>query len=295
MKEPLKFGYPLLVSGYSNLLIQSGDRYVLRIFNSVSSVGLYSFGYNIARIIEVMLLMPLSFSSTPTIRKLESEPSEQKRFLRKSATFSYILVIFMALGISMFSKDIIVLLARQKEFWQSWIIVPFIAFSYAQHTLSLFLGWGMGMKNKPYHISGILLVSAAVNLGLNFAFVPYWGILGAAFATLISYIVWNGLKMYYSAKFYELHFDLKRLFYITNIGVGLYVLSLFVTTEINIWSDISIKALILFAYPLIFFTTNFFTEGEKGYMKKVWGQIRLIGIMGIMKKIRGENIKACKE
>jgi len=286
LKEPLKFGYPLLPSGYSNLLIQSGDRYVLRIFQSVSNVGLYSFGYTIARTIEILLVEPLAHSFTPTIRKLESNPSEQKRFLRNSATFSYIVGIFIALGLSLFCKEVIMLLARKKEFWQSWVIVPVIAFSYVQHAVSHFFGCGMAMKNKSYHISGILLVSACVNIGLNFIFIPYWGILGAAFATLISYIVWNGLKMYYSAKFYDLHFDLNRLGFITLVGIGLYLGGLFVADTDSLFLNIGIKFLVLLVYPFLFFIVNFFTPREKEYIWKLWSSLKSDGVWATLAKIK---------
>jgi O-antigen/teichoic acid export membrane protein len=286
LREPLKFGYPMLPSGYSNLLIQSGDRYVLLILGTVSGVGLYSFGYTIAGIIQLLLTIPLTHAFSPTIRRLESNPEEQKSFINKSATYSYLVGMLLILALSLFSKELIILLAQNKDFWPSWVIVPIISFSYLQHALGGFLGWGMGMTNKAYHISMILIISAFINLSLNFLFIPQWNILGAAFATLISYIVWNGLKLYYSAKFYDLHFDLRRLAHITVVGGGLYLIASIIVNTRSVPLNLGIKSLILLSYPFVFIATGFFKDNELDYIRQLWGSVRKRGIRETYVRIR---------
>jgi len=278
MKEPLKYGYPLVVAGFSNLLIQSGDRYVLKIFRSLSDVGLYSFGYQIAALLNIVLVSPIRDGLKPVVLQKEKQPEEQKRFLINSATYYYWIGLFIALGLSLFAKEAIMILARKQEFWSSWVIVPIISFSYVQHGLGNFLEWGPIMAQKPYHISGSLLASAAVNIGLNFVFIPYWGLLGAAFATLISYVFWNVLRAYYSAKFYSLYFDIYRLLITTSVGVSMYLLSLTFVGIDSLLLTIPLKILILPGYILVFFLLPFFTIQEKNYMKELWQNVRTHGI-----------------
>ena len=194
---PLKYAYPLLLSEYSNLLIQSGDRYVLRFFNSVSMVGIYSFGYQIAGILQTALVTPLKQALQPVVLKQEEDPEAIRHFLRVGATYFYLVGCAACLLISLFSREILMLFARKEVFWAAWVIVPIITYSYVQHGLGNFVGWGMGLMKKSFHVSGTVLVAALVNIGLNFLFVPQWGMLGAAFATMLSYIVWNFLKAYY--------------------------------------------------------------------------------------------------
>jgi len=292
IKEPLKFGYPQILSGYSNLLIQSGDRYVLRMFDPISTVGLYSFGYKICSVLNLLLVEPLKWGLQPVILKKEDNPKEQKVFLVNSANYYYLIAIFIVLGLSIFSREAIMVLARRQEFWACWVIVPIIAFSYVQHGLGNFVGWGIVMKNKPYHISGNLLVAAFVNIALNFVFIPYWGMVGAAFATLISYVIWNALKIYYSAKFYDLHFDLDRLGHITIVSAGLYLLSLLVASGPNIYLNTGAKTLIVIAYPILLLITGFFSRTEKEYMKKFFFDVRANGILATVGHLRVETGEA---
>ena len=273
---PLKYAYPLLLSEYSNLLIQSGDRYVLRIFNSVSTVGLYSFGYQIAGILQTVLVTPLKQALQPVVLKQEEDPEAIRHFLRTGATYFYLIACAACLLISLFSREILMLFARKEVFWAAWVIVPIITYSYVQHGLGNFVGWGMGLMKKSFHVSGIVLVAALMNIGLNFLFIPQWGMLGAAFATMLSYIVWNSLKAYYSAKFYDLHFEVGRLLHITGIGFGLYGVSLLVINSGTIGTDMALKFLFFLGYPLILWGTGFFSENEKEYLLKPVNRLKKV-------------------
>jgi O-antigen/teichoic acid export membrane protein len=166
------------------------------------------------------------------------------------------------------------------------VIIPVIAFSYVQHGLGNFVGWGLVMKNKSYHISANIIAAAAVNIGLNFVLIPRWGILGAAFATLASYIVWNTLKMYFSARFYDLRFEVGRLLHVTAVGVGIYGLSLLTVQGESLILDAAIKLLLLASFPFVIVWSGFFHEREKVFIKKTLRTLRQEGIRATVRKAR---------
>ena len=112
---PLKYAYPLLLSEYSNLLIQSGDRYVLRIFGSVSMVGLYSFGYQIAGILQTALVTPLKQALQPIVLKQEEDPEAIRNFLKVGATYFYLIGCAVCLLISLFSREILMLFCPERS------------------------------------------------------------------------------------------------------------------------------------------------------------------------------------
>ena len=167
----------------------------------------------------------------------------------------------------MFSKEAIRLLARKEEFWRGWIIVPFIAFSYLLHGLLNFVSKGITMSKKSWAASFSVIVAAFSNIIFNIILIPKWGIIGAAIATLISYAIWNSLYIYYSARFYQLYFDLKRLLHITVVGASLYGVSFLIANTPHVILNVLIKILILLGYPFIFFFTGFFTDKEKRFIK----------------------------
>jgi O-antigen/teichoic acid export membrane protein len=215
-----------------------------------------------------VLIVPLNQAIAPIIYQKEETPDDQKRLIVTVATYYYFVSTFMALGLSLLAREALMLLVSP-EFWAAWIVVPIVAFSYVQHGLGQFFKWGALLRQKSYHVSAMVLLSAILNIVLNFVMIPRWGILGAALATLMAYIFWSVLKLYYSAKFYNLHFDLKRLGYIAIIGAIIYTISLSVANTESLTMNLIIKLFILLTYPLLFFLIGFFDPEEKAYMKKI--------------------------
>ncbi len=278
VKEPLAFGYQQILVGYSNLMIDSGDRYILKMYNPVEVVGIYSFGYKIAGLLSVMLVEPVKKALSPIVLKKENNLPEQREFLAYTATYYYFAGMLMALGLSLFGKELIMLMARKKEFWQGWVIVPIITFSYVQHGLGHFAGWGMVMKNKAYHMSMIIVVCALVNIGLNFLFIPRWGIVGAAVATLIAYVVWNYFKMYYSSKFYGLKFQVLRLLHIAAVGILMYVIAQIMPVQ-KMLINLFLKAVLFVLFPVVLYFTGFLEKWEKKRLKAYYKEIREVGVL----------------
>ena len=153
---PLKYAYPLLLSEYSNLLIQSGDRYVLRIFGSVSMVGLYSFGYQIAGILQTALVTPLKQALQPVVLKQEDRSRSHQGFSKGGChLFLSDRMCCVPSDLALQSGDFDAFCPERDAFWAAWVIVPIITYSYVQHGLGNFVGWGMGLMKKSFHVSGI--------------------------------------------------------------------------------------------------------------------------------------------
>lgn len=286
LSRPLGFGCPLLPEGLSRLVMQVGDRYVLRLLVPLGRIGLYSLGYGLAEVIDTAIGTPVYDGVNPTIRKLEHDPPRQRRFIRSSATMYYLLAVFAGLVLALYSREVVMLLATNREFWPCWVIIPVVTFAFVQQALAPFLDWGMIMRNKPYHISGVLVASAAVNIALNFLLIPRYDIMGAAVATLVSYMLWNVLKGYYSWKFYDLRLDLRRLAHITLLGVGVYLLSLVIAKWDSLWLNIVIKALLACCFVALCYTTGVLTAEHKVRIRDFFRRVRTDGLRVAIESLR---------
>lgn len=279
LREPLQFGYPLILSRSSTIIINSGDRYILSFFHSVSAVGIYSFGYKMASFLNTLMADPLKLAKIPAIMKSEDNPEEQKKFIADLAVYYYIIGACVALGLSLVAKEVIMLLARREEFWPSWEVIPFIAFSFVLRGLGNFMELGLVIAKKAYYISANLFVSALTNIALNFILIPAWGLVGAASAFLISCILWGMLNFHAAKKFFEIPFELGRLAHITLTSLLLYLVSLLLADTSSVTINMGIKLLIFLSYPVAFFVTGFFKPKELEYLRKLWGSIRKHGAL----------------
>lgn len=270
LSKPLKFSYPLMFSDLSLLLFDSGDRYLINLFMSVKDVGLYDIAYRVSGIFNTVVAAPISKAILPAVFKAEETPNEIRNFLKSFTTYYYIFSMFLALVISLFSRDLIsLIMANKAEFVESWKIIPIIIFCNVLHGLGNFVGYGIILKEKSWRVTLNMGITLSLNLLLNFLLIPEKGMYGAAFATLISYLIWTALKIYYSGKYYQLYFDVKKLFLITIITILLFFSASFVSSlQKSILLIISFKLLFCFLYMILFYFSNIISKNEKSMLKK---------------------------
>lgn len=274
-RAPLRYGYPLLFSSWSNFLIQAGDRYVIRWFLPLAMVGVYSFGYQLSNLLQVLLGGPLSQAVQPLVLKLEGQREEQARFLRQAATACYGLGLFIALGMALLAREGVRLVAQQEGYYAAWRIIPFIAFAHVQGVLGTFVGKGLVLAKKPALISLTVFAAAALNIGLNILLVPQLGLVGAALATVISYVGWNALSVVCCVRYYALHFELKRLLVLSLFWWALAAAAYGIDTG-SLWQDLLAKGGLLVLFPLVLLKGRFFREDEMAFLRQVAGRLGLV-------------------
>jgi O-antigen/teichoic acid export membrane protein len=136
--------------------------------------------------------------------------------------------------------------------------------------LAAFTEAGITLGNRPAYCSLTALAAALVNLALGFLLIPRYGILGAGWATMIAFIVWNGLNLYFSTKFYALHFDVQRLLHSVVVGAALVAVTLVLPVDLSLVVSLPLKAAIAGAYPLLLLATGFLRPQEREFVFRAW-------------------------
>jgi O-antigen/teichoic acid export membrane protein len=83
----------------------------------------------------------------------------------------------------------------------------------------------------------VTLIGALANFALNLLFIPYFGIIGAAYATIISFGLLAAGKIYFSRKFIHFHQDYKFIskVFIASILMAALLFSIKYLVSINIY------------------------------------------------------------
>jgi O-antigen/teichoic acid export membrane protein len=183
--------------------------------------------------------------------------------------------------LSIFAGELIRLLAsRPDQFVAAAVVVPLLAFSQALQGLAAFTEAGITLGNKPAYCSGTALAGAVANIGLGFLLIPWFGILGAGWATLASFLLWNALNLHYSTKFYHLRFDIVRLAHSMILGAVLVVAALLLPGNMSPLLLWPLKAALAAAYPLLLFSTGFLRPDEWEIVKSMASGWRLVASQG---------------
>ena len=225
-KQLLKYSVPMLFSSIVYIVYTVTDRYMLRFLSNYEVVGIYTLGFKIANVLKVVVVNSVNLALFPIIFKMINDKNN-KRFYSKIMTYFSFGLMFFILGLSFFSKEIIILLARDnKAYWEAYNIIPIIAFSILLGMLREVSMTGLNITKKTYIVSIITFVVIFINVLLNYLTIPIIGYYGAALSTLVSQIISVLIILRFAQKHYFIPFEFKKVFLIFMLGIVLIFLSL---------------------------------------------------------------------
>ncbi len=218
LRDYIHYGAPLTPNSLIRWITDSSDRYLVGYFINLQAVGIYSASYTIGGLIQ-MFIGPLQLILLPELTRLyETDNLELlEEYLSHSLKYFLFLTIPAAFGLSILAKPILAILTTP-EFISGSIVIPFLAFSY------LFAGAYQIIINitlivKKTKINLIThIVAASANVILNIILIPIIGILGAAIATLASYMLMTVISVYIS--FQHITFNLNGKFITKSIAAS---------------------------------------------------------------------------
>lgn len=184
-KYALFLSVPLIIHSLSGVLNVQFDRIVINKYVGDAAVGIYSFAYSIGMMISV-LIHSLNQAWTPWVFE---KMNEKKYTLIKSRGANYRdFVTLVYAGILLLSPEIIKVMADQR-YWEGIQIIPWVFMAYYfSYMYTLEVNVELYYK-KTGLISIGTLISALINIILNFIFVPIYGYMAAAVTTTISYLL----------------------------------------------------------------------------------------------------------
>ncbi|MFH1634495.1 MAG: polysaccharide biosynthesis C-terminal domain-containing protein [Chloroflexota bacterium] len=205
----VRYGLPLLPTKGAQYILQASDRYVLNLFTALNVVGIYSFGYKVAAGLDILVVRPFAIDWGARRFKIATYTNAPRHYVR-------ILVGYA--GVSLFSALVLLSLVPELYGWiapetyrEGMKVVPIIVAAYVVYGLSYPLNIGIMLRDKTKYAPIIGGIAAAVCLGLNFWLIPNYGMLGAAWATLISYIIWTAGITIVSQYFYRVSYSIREI------------------------------------------------------------------------------------
>lgn len=188
MKEHISFGLPTIPGNISSWVVNSSDLYVIGILLGTAFVGFYSPGYALGNIIN-MFFAPLAFILPSTLSKYydSGNVEEVRTILSYAMKYFTLIAVPSAFGLSLLSKQILMILTTPEIATQGYLITPFTALSSLLFGVYGIISNVYVLEKKTKILGKIWLFSAIQNIVLNFIFIPHIGILGAAISTLVAF------------------------------------------------------------------------------------------------------------
>jgi O-antigen/teichoic acid export membrane protein len=273
-REMAAYGFPLIFSTISMMLLTLSDRYVLKYLAGDSAVGIYSLGYKIAGVINLFVIQSFQLGFLPIAYKMFDQPGA-KRFYSKVLTYLVFILFMTAFVVSFFSKEVIMLFASREGYWIAYSVVPFLSLGFIFRGVNFMFSLGLHYVKKTRYNAYIVSTAALLNIGMNFLLIPYLGIYGAAITTVLSNYAMVQLFYIFSQKFYPIRFEFNRIFILFGTGILMLGGVLAIDSLLPwLWWVILLKVVLIIFYPFVLYMFNFFEPIEIDRLKGSWKKWR---------------------
>ena len=276
LKEGFKFSLPLIPESSMAWISCLSDRLLLGFFKFSASVGTYALGYDLSRMI-ISLLGESTFQAYGPIfyREMKNDPESFKSKHNKFYTHYLLLLSFATLALTLFSKEIMFILAP-KSYSKSIVIIQIIAYAALMGSAYKPFFVALSFFKRTYLISTLAFISAMTNLGLNIWLIPRYGSIGAAWSTFATVFLYAFLGFLFSQRELPIAYEYNRLAKI--IVTNLCCVGVFFAIWMQSYSYPIIlltKVLCMVAYPLLLWAIGYLSTDELRLIK------RLSSIQGI--------------
>lgn len=244
----LRYGFPVMIAGIAFTVNEVFDKYLLSELLPLSpdaaraEVGKYAACYKLAMF---MTLFGTAFrlGIEPFFFAHAKSANPQQAYAQITQYF-VVLGSVILLGVVVFSDLIKGIIIRDSVFWEAMEVVPIIL------TASLFLGiyhnlsvW-YKITDRTRFGAIISLVGAALTIAINVAYIPSYGYMASAWATLAAYGTMMVLSYVLGKRYYPIPYNMRRLGLYLGVSIGFSALY-FYTFKSNLYIGIGFLTLFL--------------------------------------------------
>lgn len=227
----MDYGLPVLVAGIAFTINEVFDRimlsYLLPEAIADSEIGKYSACYRLAMF---MTLFATAFriGIEPFFFSHASSKNPQKAYAMITDYFIILGSIIM-LGVVVFADLLKLILVRGDDsYWEAMSIVPIIVLASfclgIYHNLSVWYKITDRTKFGAY----ISLIGAILTIIINFAFIPYFGYIASAVATLVAYASMVAMSFFFGRMYYPIPYNHRKIIFYLGVSILFSMLSFYV-------------------------------------------------------------------
>ena len=258
-KRMFRFALPMGFSSLALFVIHFGDRFVLPHYRPFADLGIYAMAYKFGMLISPVQAAFESYWSAQIFNILK-RPDARAVFAR---TFTYWMLVlsFCVLALLVVSPPMLHRL-MPPAYYPAATLIPVILVAYYVRALGDFFRYLFVANGVPVYDATCNWTTAGLSLGSYFLLIPRYGIMGAALATLITFLLSGAISTFWSYRVWQYDLDLVRVGKLLAVTVGLSAIH-FAIPAASIAAEVVTGTLLLLACPLLLFLVRCPSPAEK--------------------------------
>jgi O-antigen/teichoic acid export membrane protein len=221
LRRALVFSLPLVPHLFAHWILGMSDRFIIEHQLGMASVGIYGAGYAFIEVV-AMVVMATNRAWLPQFTRSYGDTAEHP-YIGKSITYFVLVIVSFSAALTVLSPSLVHLLFPD-AYAGAAEIAPILALGGCFQGLYFIYVNGLFYFKKNLMVPVITIVAGAVNVLLNLLWIPEYGLVGAAWATLLGYGVLALGSRWACRRYTKLPFEhtrLRKLFLIAGLVVTL--------------------------------------------------------------------------
>jgi O-antigen/teichoic acid export membrane protein len=232
------YAIPLVIAGFAGIINETLDRILLKqmlydghsltsLHDAEAQVGIYSACYKLAMLVTI-LLQAYRYAAEPFFFNQMKNADKNKMYTKVMNFFiATVCLVFLVVSLNL---DIFKLFIRNQNYYAGLNVVPILLMA------NVFLGIYYN-QSIWYKLSGqtkfgafIAIGGAAITILINVIFIPTYGFVASAWATLIVYFLQMVASYVLGQKYYPIKYNLRKF----GLYLGLAILLFLIANTLNI-------------------------------------------------------------
>ncbi len=181
------WGIPFVPSSIASVILTLSDRLILRFMAGLGPAGIYSVGYKLAGVV-FLFYTAFRFAWGPYMFELGRDTTVANRTYPKVLLPLISFLGLSAVGLVGISPELYRFFVGEAYHASRAVLIP-VSLAAMFEAMALFFGAGMQTRDRTIYLPFVTGMAAILNIALNIWLIPRFGFMGAAWATLISYVV----------------------------------------------------------------------------------------------------------
>ena len=261
MKKMVRFSLPLAIAGFAGIINEMLDRILLKqmlydpalpesLNYAEAQVGIYSASYKLAMLVTIFL-QAYRYAAEPFFfNQMKNKQRSQVYVSVMNAFVGLVCCVFLLVSLNI---DIFKHFIQNQTYWEGLKVVPILLLA------NVFLGVYYN-QSIWYKLSGktrfgalIAISGAILTIALNIIYIPKYGYMACAWATLFVYFFQMVLSYFLGQKHYPIPYNLKKFFLYLGITLGIYFLAHQIQIEDQVLNLIFRNSMLVLLIMFLFF------------------------------------------
>ena len=260
LREMNRFGLPLVPSGLALWAINFVDRLFLNTISGAAETGLYSIGVRISSVI--IFLFTAFRTAWPAFAYSIEDDREARRTYAFVLTYLLLVCSWLSVALGLLAPWIVRVLTTPR-FYEGARVVALLCFAATAYAGYTVMAIGIGRVRRTQFNWIITFAAAALNIGLNIALIPPYGMIGAAIATVAAYTLMFLLMTWNAQRLYPAPYQWRRVVTLVGVAVALTLAGKLAHVSLPV------AVVLALAYPLVLLPLGFYQPAELARLRRL--------------------------